>query len=51
MLPCDVSFMESDNTPLLQIQDKKMAGDIMMELALGHAGINCLRKFIPAKQA
>ena len=41
VLPCDVSFVESENTPLLQLQDKTLAGDMMMELAVGHAGIIC----------
>ncbi|KAG0609475.1 hypothetical protein M758_8G187000 [Ceratodon purpureus] len=31
------SLVESDNTPLLQIPDKTMAGEMMMELAVGHA--------------
>lgn len=47
MFFCDVSFVESDNTPLIQIQDKIMAGETMMELVQGHAG---MRKAMSATQ-
>lgn len=43
-----VSFVESENTPLLQILDETMAGEMMIELARGHAGIKCLGKSMSA---